>query len=183
MRMILVTALLALIVGAGLAEASGIGVGLGAFGGVSIPVVNDLSKQGSTLGIRAPVKLLPMVTVEPFFASSALGDVSDDFGTPITYTRDGGKVSAFGATALITFGGDRLQFYPFFGLASYKLTRSGAEDIKDAGYNFGLGLGISPISKVTVHLRGELSMIATDETSQKFANVTAGVSYAVFSLK
>lgn len=183
MRMILVTAILALMVGAGLAEASEIGIGVGAFGGVSIPVLNDLSKQGSTFGVRVPVKLLPLLTVEPFFASSALGDVSDDFGTPTTYTRDGGKVSAFGATALITFGGDRLQFYPFVGVGSYKLTRAGAEDISDSGYNFGLGLGISPVSKFTVHVRGEFNMIATDETSQKFANVTAGVSYAVFSLK
>jgi len=183
MRKIFLTALLALAVGAGLAEAAGIRVGVGAFGGVSVPIVNDLSKQGSIFGVRVPVKLVPVVTIEPYFASSSLGDVSDDFGTPTTYTRDGGKVSAYGANALLTFGGDKFQLYPFVGLASFKVTRAGAEDISDSGYNFGLGLGISPISKLTIHVRGEFSMIATGDTSQKFANANAGVSYALFSTK
>jgi hypothetical protein len=92
-------------------------------------------------------------------------------------------VSAFGANALLTFGGEKFQFYPFVGLASFRLTRDGSDDISDAGYNFGLGLGISPVSKFTIHIRGEFSMIATDETSQKFANATGGVSYALFSTK
>ena len=46
--------------------------GVGVFGGLSIPVLNDLSGQGSQFGVRVPVSLVPMLTVEPFFSSSAL---------------------------------------------------------------------------------------------------------------
>ncbi len=180
MRKILATAVLALALGVGAASAAEIGIG--AFGGISIPILNDLSERGTQFGVRVPVNLLPLLTIEPFYAGSALGDVDETFGTPITYTRDGGDVKAFGVNALFTFGSPVIKFYPFVGLGSYKLERSGAEDISDVGYNFGLGLGISPIPKLTLHLRGEFSMIATDETSQKFANITAGASYAVFSM-
>jgi hypothetical protein len=180
MRRTFVATGLALILISGLARAAEIGIG--AFGGASVPILNDLSDQGTTFGVRVPVNLIPFLTVEPFYASSALGDVSDNFGTGITYTRDGGDVKAYGVSALLPFGSPVFKLYPFAGIGNYKLTRNGAEDIKDVGYNFGLGLGISPIPKLTIHVRGEMSMIATDETAQKFANITAGVSYSLISL-
>ena len=58
-------------------------IGIGPYGGISIPVLNDLSKQGSTFGIRVPVNLVPLLTVELFYASSSLGDIEENFGTPI----------------------------------------------------------------------------------------------------
>lgn len=157
-------------------------IGIGPYGGISIPVLNDLSKQGSTFGIRVPVNLIPLLTVEPFYAASTLGDAEENFGTPITYTRDGGKTSGFGVNALFTFGSGILKFYPVVGLGSFKFERDGAEDISDVGYNLGLGLGVSPIPKLTVNLRGELNMITNGDTALKAANVTLGATYAVFSL-
>jgi len=180
MRNTLVTTLLALAVGAGSAGAADFGIG--AFGGVSIPVLNDLAKQGPVFGVRVPANLLPLLTVEPYFSTSTLGNVEDSFGTPTTYTRDGGKVTGFGVNALVTFGAATLKLYPFAGVGSYKVTREGSEDVSEIGYNFGLGLGVSPVPKLTVHVRGGLDMVATGDTSQKFATVTAGVSYAVFSM-
>jgi hypothetical protein len=179
MRKALTAALLVLALSAGVASAADIGAGV--FGGVSIPVVNDLSKQGSQFGLRIPVNLLPLLTVEPFFASSSLGDAEETFGS-ISYTRDGGDVRGFGVNALFTFGAPMFKFFPFVGLGSYKLERNGAEDISDVGYNFGLGLGFSPIPKIGVNVRGELNMIPTDETSQKFANITVGASYSLISV-
>lgn len=175
----LTLALLALVLITGAAAAADIGIG--AYGGVNIPVLNDLSKQGTDFGIRVPVKLIPLITVEPFFSSSSLGDAEETFGG-ISYTRDGGDLKAFGVNALFTFGSPAFQLLPFVGLGSYKLERSGAEDISDVGYSFGLGLGLSPIPKLGVNVRGELDMVVTDETSQKFAKVTAGASYSIFSL-
>ena len=157
-------------------------IGIGPYGGVSIPVLNDLSKQGSTFGFRVPVNLVPLLTVEPFYASSSLGDVEESFGTPNTYTRDGGKTTGFGVNALLTFGTGVFKFYPILGLGSFKFEREGAEDISDVGYDVGLGLGLSPIPKLSVHVRGELNMIANGETAVKAANVTVGATYAVFSL-
>lgn len=178
MHKTLTLALLALMLVAGAAAAADIGIG--AYGGVNIPVLNDLSKQGSDFGVRVPVKLLSMITVEPFFSSSSLGDVDQTFGGT-TYTRDGGKLRAFGVNALLTFGSS-FQLFPFVGLGSYKVTRAGAEDVTDAGYSFGLGLGVAPIHKLMLNVRSELDMMITDQTSQKFAKVTGGASYSFLSL-
>jgi len=179
MKKTLALTLLALALVSSMATAASVGVGV--FGGASIPVLNDLSSNGSTFGVRVPVNLLPLLTVEPFYAASNLGDVDESFGTSTSYTRDGGKTSGFGANAMLTFGGP-FKMYPFVGIGSYKIERDGAEDITDVGYNFGLGLGFAPIPKLSIDLRGEFNMIATDETSQKFANVTLGASYSLISL-
>jgi hypothetical protein len=180
MKRIIPLVLLALVLGAGAAGAVGLKIGGGAFGGVSIPVLQDDSKQGTIFGLRLPVGVLPLLTVEPYWATSSLGDAEETFGG-LPYTRDGGKVTAYGVNAMLTMGGP-VHFYPYVGLASHKLTRAAAEDLTKLGYNFGLGLGFSVIPRLDVDLRGELNMITLDETSRKFANVTAGVSYHFLSL-
>jgi hypothetical protein len=179
MHKTLLVALLALALLAGAAAAAEIGIG--AYGGVNVPVLNDLSKQGTDFGIRVPVKLASAFTLEGFYSMSSLGNVDETFGTN-TYTRDGGDLKAFGANALFT-AGERFRVFPFVGIGSYKLTRSGAEDLTKVGYSFGLGLGFLPdpaVEKLSIDVRGELDMMVTDQTSQKFAKATAGVSYLFF---
>lgn len=168
-------ALLAL--SAGVASAGSIGAG--AFAGVSIPVVQEDVAQGAMFGLRFPVKLVPLFTAEPYFASSSLGD-KDVEVEDVTYTREGFDATAFGVNAMLTMGGP-VQFYPFVGIGSTKLERSGADD-SFTTYSGGLGLGISPMPKLTVHLRGELQVVADGEASRKFGNVTLGASYALFSM-
>jgi opacity protein-like surface antigen len=181
MKRIVPIVLLALVLGAGAASAvSGVSLSGGAFGGVSIPILQDDSKQGVIYGLRLPVSVLPLLKVEPYWAMTSLGDAEETFGT-LAYTRDGGKVTAYGVNALLSLGGP-VRFFPFAGIASHKLTREGTEDLNKIGYNFGLGLGFSPIPKFDVDVRGELNMITLGETSRKFANVTAGVSYRFLSL-
>ena len=179
MRRLSVLVLLALAIGAPRAHAADIGVGV--FGGVSIPILNDLSKQGTEFGVRVPVNLLPLLTVEPYFSSSSLGDAEETLGGT-TYTRDGGKVTGFGANALFTFGAPMFKLTPYVGIGSYKLERSGVDDVSDLGLQFGLGFGISPIPKISLSLRGGMTAIITDETSQKFADITAGASYSLISV-
>jgi hypothetical protein len=180
MKRIIPLVSLALVLGAGAAGAVGLKIGGGAFGGLSLPVLQDDSKQGTIFGLRLPVSVLPLLTVEPFWVTTSLGDAEETFGG-LPYTRDGGKVTAYGVNALLMMGGP-VRFYPFVGVASHKLTRKAAEDLTKVGYDFGLGLGLSVIPKLDVDLRGELDMITLGETSRKFANVTAGVSYHFLSL-
>ena len=180
MKRIVPIALLALVLGAGAASAIGVSVGGGAFAGVSIPLLQEDSKQGTLYGLRLPVTLLSLLKVEPYWATASLGDAEETFGT-LAYTRDGGKVTAYGVNALLTMGGP-VRFYPFVGIGSHELTREGTEDLSKVGYNFGLGLGFSAIPRLDVDVRGELNMITLGETSRKFANVTAGVSYHFLSL-
>jgi opacity protein-like surface antigen len=154
-------------------------VGVGAFGGMSIPIIQDDNGSGTVFGVRAPVSLLSLVTVEPYFAKISGGDKDQDIeGT--TITRSGLDVTGFGANVLLTFGG-KIQLYPFAGIGSYTLKRLSMEDQTNTAYTFGLGLGISPLPKLSIHVRGELAAAVDGDTSRKWANATVGVSYNVFS--
>jgi hypothetical protein len=166
---------------AGAAHATSIGAG--AFGGVSIPIANDLATQGTQFGARVPVGVLPFLTLEPYFASSGLGDVEEDFGTGTSYTRDGGDITAFGVNARL-FGASAgmVRFYPYVGLGSHTLAREGSDDVTEIGYQGGIGVGVSPMPKFWIDLRGEFNAIVTGDTSQKFGNVTLGVTYDLISL-
>ena len=170
-------ALLALALGAGGAQAAGMKIGASAYGGYSYPIIQDDTGGGAIYGIRAPVGLLSWLTIEPFYASSNLGDTEETLGG-LSYTRTGFDMTAFGASAILgSIGGGGVKFYPFAGIGSYKLERTGSEEIKDSGWNFGVGLGIPAGAALSLHVRGELDMIVTGDTSRKFGNVTLGLNY------
>ena len=170
-------AVLALALAPGVSSASPIGVGVGAYGGLSYPIVQDDVGNGAVYGLRVPVRLLPMITVEPYWLTGKMDDGEETIGG-ITYTRDGFDESGIGANAILgRIGGSGFRFYPFVGIGSHKLTRVGTADIKESTYNFGLGFGLSPTPKVSLQVRGELDMIKTGDTSRKFANATVGLNY------
>jgi opacity protein-like surface antigen len=170
------TAVLALALVPAMAAAGSLGIG--AYGGLSIPIINDTAGNGALYGLRAPVHLLPLLTIEPFYAQSSLGDVEETFGGQ-TYTRSGPDVKTFGANAIFNFGGG-VTFYPLVGIGGTKIEQSGSEDISETSINFGLGFGFTPMPKLGVDLRGELCSVVTGDTSRKFGNLTVGVSYALF---
>lgn len=177
MKRLLALTLALLAVSAGTAGAGGIGIG--AFGGMSFPIVQEDVSQGSLMGLRFPVTLVPLVTVEPYWASGSLGNKDQTVGG-FTYTREGFDESAFGLNAMLTTGGP-VQFYPFVGLGRTKLERSGF-DRSLTTYNAGFGVGFAPVPKLSVHVRGEFQMAVDGDASRKFGNVTLGASYALFSL-
>jgi hypothetical protein len=182
MRKTCILTALALTLVAGAANATTVGVG--AYGGLAFPIVNDLSEQGSVFGVRVPVGISPKFTAEGFYSQSGLGDVEEDFGGSTTFTRDGGDVTGYGVNAVLNMGGSgQFHFFPFGGIGKYKIERSGSEDVSEVGYNFGLGVGFSlpSLAAFSFDVRGEAVMIKTDDTSQKFGNVTAGVTYKLFS--
>src|SRR5439155_846082 len=75
MKRALALALLALAVGAGAAQAAGPGVGIGPYGGYNIALIQQDTGNGSVFGVRAPVNLIPLITVEPYLRTSNLGDM------------------------------------------------------------------------------------------------------------
>jgi hypothetical protein len=175
MKRLGIVVLLALALTAGTASAAS--VGIGAFGGVSIPVVQDDNGQGMIFGARAPVKLIPLVTVEPYFAMTTGGE-KDQSVEGYTISYEGVDVTGFGANVMLTMGGP-LQFYPYAGIGSFKTKRTGLDETY-TGYNFGLGLGFSPSPQFSLHLRGELAAAVDGDISRKWANVTVGVTYDAF---
>ncbi len=177
MKKLLALSLLALALSASAAWAGSIGVG--AFAGMSFPVLQEDVDKGTLFGLRAPVKLVPLFTVEPYFASSTLGEATETVAD-IEYTREGFEEKAFGVNAMLTLGGP-VSFYPFVGVGQTSLKRTGFDD-SFTTYNMGLGLGLSPAPKISVHIRGELQAVVDGEASRKFGNATVGVTYALFSM-
>lgn len=178
MRRVLVVALFALALGAGAAKAADIGVGV--FAGSNIPIVQDDNGNGIAWGIRVPVRLIPMLTVEPYFGSTTGGEKEQDVSGIGTITRDGIDITSYGVTGLLTFGAG-LQFYPYASIGSGKMSRDGSEDLSGVEWGAGLGLGISPMPKLSVHLRGGIDVITKDDITRDFALVTGGVSYSFLS--
>jgi hypothetical protein len=177
MRKLFLFVLAALVMVAGTARAAS--VSLGAFGGTSIPIVQDDQGTGSLFGLRAPVQVVPLLRVEPFWSTSALGDKTVDV-SGFSVTRTGSDVTTFGLNAMLSLGGP-VTFYPFVGLGTVKFKRTGQDD-SFTSYHMGLGLGLSPIPKLSVDLRAELQAAAKDGSSRKMGNITLGASYALFSM-
>lgn len=169
----------ALALSAGAASAATIGVG--AFGGASIPVVQDDNGQGTVYGVRLPVSLVPLLTIEPYYASTQGGEKDQEIDG-LSFTRSGIDVTSYGANLLLTFG-TGVQLYPFAGIGTAQAERSGL-DATTTVYNFGLGLGFSPPAlPLAIHVRGELASVledGDDESARKWANVTLGVTYNLF---
>jgi outer membrane protein with beta-barrel domain len=178
MKKLLVFALVASGVFAGSARAGSIGVGV--FGGTSVPVLQADQDNGTLFGVRAPVKLIPLLTVEPFYSSSALGDKTIDIAPGISTTREGSDVKSYGLNAMLTLGGP-VTFYPYAGIGQAKYKRT-AQDESFTAYNLGLGLALSPIPKFSIDLRGELQAAVDAGVSRKLVNITLGASYSLLSM-
>jgi hypothetical protein len=170
--------LLALALAAGGAEAAGVGVGV--FGGTCVPIAQEDARSGLVYGVRLPVTVVPLLRLEPYWAGLRPGDVEETFAGE-TYTRDGGEISAFGLNAMLAAGGP-LRLHPFAGVGRYRLTRDATDDRTEVGYDAGLRLGLSPLPGWEAEVRAEFVMIALDETSRKFVNVTLGATYHFLSL-
>ena len=174
MRKIFVITLAAMALSAGTAAAGGVSVG--AFGGMSLPIVQEDQGNGSLYGVRVPVQIVPLARVEGFWSTSALGDKTVDVAG-ISQTRTGSDVTTFGVNAILTMGG----FYPFAGIGSAKFKRDSIEDTYTS-YHFGLGFNIPVAPKISVDLRGELQAAVKDGTSRKMGNLTLGVSYDILTM-
>jgi opacity protein-like surface antigen len=161
------------------AHAGTIEVGGGVFGGMSFPVLQDDQGQGSLFGARIPVRLLPLLAVEPFYTTSALGDKTIGTSPGSSVTRQGSDVTTFGANVLFPFG-SKTMLYPYVGIGSAHFTREG-QDETFTSFDVGLGLGVTLIPKLTLDLRGELQAASTGDTSRKMANATLGATYSIFS--
>lgn len=177
MKRWIVMALVASALSSGVARAAS--VGLGFFGGASVPIVQEDQDNGSVWGFRAPVKLVPLLAVEPYFSSAALGDKTVNVGG-FTATREGSEVKSFGVNAMLTMGGP-VRFYPFAGIGSAKYERTGQSESFTA-YNLGLGFGVGIIPKLDLDLRGEFQAAVDGDVSRKVVNISLGASYSIFSI-
>ena len=170
--------MLALMLAPGLARA--VTIGGAVFGGMSIPALQDDNKgNGSMFGVRVPVNFVPLITVEPYYASTS-GSSTDYNAAGVSYTRDGIDLTSFGANVLFEFG-TGIRMFPFVGLSSNHMKRSGL-DQSETGYDLGLGLGFKlPLAGLGADIRAAGNVVtdpATSDASRKWAEITIGVSYS-----
>ncbi len=182
MRRLVALALVVVALTTAASRASAVSIGAEAFGGIAVPILQDDSDQGTGFGVRLPVSVLSLLTAEPWYAHSTLGDRTQTIAG-IAYTRDGGELTAYGLNARLGgMSGPGLSFFPYAGVGTYTLKRSGVDDIKKAGYDVGLGLTLTPVPRFGIGLRGQFDVIPTDGTSRKYGEATVGLSYAFLSL-
>lgn len=152
-------------------------LGIGAFGGVNIPIVQDDQGNGTVFGIRARVKLLPFLVAEPNFLLSKWGDPDAIDGIVL---GEGSKITGFGLDA--TLGGlpGSVGFKPFFfaGIGSFKIKNDlTGFDESNIGYKGGLGIGLGLSPKFDVDVRGGLLVVPQEDGgSKKGALITGGVT-------
>lgn len=177
MKRILVFALLACALSA--ASASAAGVSLGVAAGITSPNEPTDGDNGSHFGVYAPVRLVPLVTVEPFFAQSKLGD-QDVSVPPISLVLTGATFSTVGARVALTFGGP-VSVYPYLGVGYTTSKRLG---FKESGVSYlgGLGLGVSIVPKLRFDARAEQHTVSLDTGSRGLVNLSIGVSTPIVSL-
>lgn len=154
-------------------------IGLGAFAGTTYPVLQADVGNGTLYGVRAPVGVVPLLTVEPYWASTRIADKVQS-GAGLSYTFAGFDETTYGASLLLATGGP-LSFYPLAGVGKTTIKAAGMNKSYTT-YNLGFGLAVSAVPKLAFNLRGEMQALVNGKTTRKFGSVTAGVSYAVFSL-
>jgi len=161
------------------AVGQGLSLGAGAFAGIDIPVAQDDQAQGATFGIRARVKAIPILTIEPNLRFTSYGKASI---AGISPDLDGSKITYFGVDGLLgaPFSAPGLNVFLVGGLGIYKIKRDQTgQDISKSGFDGGLGIAIGVGPKLSVDGRGLLTVVPTDGGGSKKSFVLiAGVNYS-----
>jgi hypothetical protein len=143
-------------------------ISLGVYGGLNAPLAQEDAKSGTGFGLRLKVAPVPMFAGAAFFESRSFGDpeVTVFAGTPLeqTTTNDGGKVTVFGAEALLGSpgGGFGPHFYFMAGIANYKWKRDNFEDLSKVGYHIGPGLEVIFPPGIGLEGKAKFEIVPTD---------------------
>jgi hypothetical protein len=169
------------LVAASAVSAQGIKFGVGAFGGMHIPVVQDGEKAGSIFGFKARWALGTFLTVEPTISFSKYGaDEVEGFD----YDIDGSTITAYGVDVTLGNTPGQLGIMPYFvlGAGFYKQKNDALEAFDNVatkvGWSGGLGLGFGFSPKFALDVRGKVHVAsAVEGGSFKSASITGGLNY------
>ncbi|MCK5125736.1 MAG: outer membrane beta-barrel protein [candidate division Zixibacteria bacterium] len=175
-KLLFIAAVLLLYASTAMAQAPKFGVGV--FGGINIPVVQDDQKSGTAFGLKARIKLLPIIIAEPNVTFGKWGDPDPVDGLDLGIS--GSKITSFGID--FTLGGlpGKAGFKPFafVGVASYKVKNDDTNyENSKLGVAGGLGfaIGVSPL--IDIEVRGKAVVAPQDDGSKKAIWILGGINY------
>ena len=153
-------------------------LGVGAWAGMSIPVIQDDQESGMVFGFMGRFKVLPFLVVEPGVSFTKWGAPDDIEG--IDFGKDGSKLTSIGVNATLGGAPGVPGVKPFFvaGVASYKVKNdvNGYEQ-SNLGWNAGLGLGFGLSPSFDLDFRGLVVVAPQDNGSKKALSVTGGLNF------
>ncbi|MEW5702402.1 MAG: hypothetical protein AB1792_09255 [Candidatus Zixiibacteriota bacterium] len=161
---------------AGVANATGWGVG--GFGGVTIPLVQDDATRGTLYGAHLRLSIGGMLGIEPNFIYFKNGDWEIDDAPGETF--DGSKFTSVGVNLILGAAGPvtGFRFFPFAG-AKYYNEKNDFRDFSDShiGWCAGMGLEIGAGS-LGIDIRASGEVLPLDGGgSRKWAHIRGGLNY------
>lgn len=174
--------LLILLAAAPAARAGILGLGIGVYGGVNAPLLDEDVSAGSVIGAKLRVAPpLPMIGFEAYYArigQESAEDVWQQGDVELAFNGDGFNV--FGADLLI--GNVRnptgLKMYGIAGVNLVDVSADGSDEMKIGGE---LGAGIEfepPILGLGVEVRAMMMIMAWEAgTDWRVGTLTAGLNY------
>lgn len=161
-----------------IAAAQGIKFSAGAFGGVSVPIVQEDQGQGTVFGLMARFNAMSIFVIEPNLSFGKWGepDPIDGFDLGI----DGSKVTSFGVNVLLGGQPGNPGIKPYFlgGFSYFKVSNDDTNfDESELGFAVGLGLSVSFMPELDLDLRARGIVIPVSDGSKKAVEVTVGALY------
>lgn len=163
------------------ASAGPVELGIGVYGGINYPVLEDGASGGAAYGAKLRVLTpLPMLAGEVYYTRMGQTDIEDIWEDDVSLALDGDGFNVYGADVL--FGNLRgmpgLRFYSIAGVNFVNFEDDGSDELKIGG-EVGAGIEFAPpVIGLSVELRGVLMVLAWSEgADKKLATVTAGVNY------
>lgn len=168
-----------LLMGGVVANARSMEIGVGGFGGMNIPVVQDDASTSSLLGLKARMQLIPALGIESFFTRLNQGDTSIEVGGK-DMSRDGGSISSFGLNLILGSISSDLgaHFHVAAGIGSYSIKREGIPNESRLGYNLGPEVEIGLRHGLSVEVSSKFHIITLEGGgSRKNIGISGGVNY------
>ena len=167
---------------AGMAAAQAPKIGVGASGGINVPVLQDDQKAGSIFEFRGRFQALPFLALEPKLSFSSYG--SPDTFEDVVWDVDGSKLVAYGVDGILGSGGGVPGIHPFFvgGIGMYSISNDQTEAFLESqtkfGWSAGVGLGIGIAPQMEIDVRSKLHVIMYEgSSSKKSLAIVGGLNY------
>ena len=153
-------------------------IGVGAFWGKNIPVVQQDASVDNLWGMKLIFVPLSFVSIQPNFTHSGMGQASINLGG-ISQIREGGQIKSWGIDLLL--GNFNSKFFHFFilgGIAASSIQKENLPDLNSTGFTGGLGFELIPVKSVGIETMAKAALIPLQEGGAKDnLGITGGINF------